>query len=274
MRAAPAVMGVRVMLSVGGRVMSACTCLVFVSKSRHVSCFHDIFAFWLRFACPSSRADLLLLLKQAASSNIQEIDKTMVTAVEIPESTSSNDDDASKKRNDHDTLLVLPSSSPVPSNASSDQDDDESVVVLRQEEEKENGKHHLVASVNDASLSSPITKKRRVHSHHHHQHQQHQWNAFVRQGTSLKGLLGNVLQLATTSTSTAAASSSSDEDIPTTRDGETALLERMRPLHHQHAADLAREKTRECMILEKVRILVLHLKFYYCYILLTLFCKT
>jgi hypothetical protein len=217
---------------------------------------------------------LLLLLKQAASSNIQEIDKTMVTAVEIPESSSSNDD-ASKKRNDHDTLLVLPSS-PVPSNASSDQDDDESVVVLRQEEEKENGKHHLVASVNDASLSSPITKKRRVHSHHHHQQQLHQWNAFVRQGTSLKGLLGNVLQLATTSTSTAASSSSSssDEDIPTTRDGETApLLERMRPLHHQHAADLAREKTRECMILEKVRILVLHLKFYYCYILLTLFCK-
>jgi hypothetical protein len=207
----------------------------------------------------------LLLAKQLlpfiSLESTLEMDKTMVTAVEIPE--SSSNDYASKKGNDHDTL-VLPSScsSPVPSNASSDQDDDdddESVVVLQEEEEKENGKH-LVASVNDASLSSP-TKKRRVHSHHHHHHhhhhQQQQWNAFVRQGTSLKGLLGNVLQLATTSTSTsaaaaAAAASSSDEDIPTTRDGETALLE-MRPLH-QHAADLAREKTRECMILEKVRI--------------------
>lgn len=224
-----------------------------------------------RLCCFSiQKASLLLLLLFVKTI---ENDKTMVIAVENPapsSSSSSNADAPPKNVHEHDDTLLLPAAaSPVPSEASSCDDND--VQPHQQTMEKENRSRSIATCWNDgmmvvdpsasSSLSSP-TKKRRVHSHHS---QNQQWNAFVRQGTSLKGLLGDVLQLATTNTTT------------TFEEEDTAM--EMRPLvppssaqEHLHAADVAREKTRECMILEKVRkcdivYTVLHPYFIYIYIL-------
>jgi len=87
----------------------------------------------------------------------------------------------------------------------------------------------------DIETSPAPPKKRRVYS------EGHVWDAFVRRGAKLKGFLEDAMQLAALS----------DVDTGEKTPSITAVM-RQPTAEHNHAADIAREKTAECMILEKV----------------------
>lgn len=160
----------------------------------------------------------------------------MVTAVvddATPTMASQQAQGTVSNAEEKDTTLSLP----VQSDSSSEEDDesvDESAAKSRNDGHQVTTTRSVVTSF-DIETSSP-TKRRRVHS-------AGRWDGFVRRGTRLKGLLGDAMQL---------AASSSSANVVVVDDGTTPETTVMRPEAHNHAADIAREKTRQCMILEKV----------------------
>ena len=142
----------------------------------------------------------------------------------------------------NDTTLSLPSQS------DSSSDDDDSVektsgVVNDENKEEESSTKTTRRTASsrlssfDIETSSP-TKKRRVHSNL-------KWDSFVRRGARLKGLLEDAMQLASTN------SARESDNVTTT------LVTPMRQAtvttaEHNHAADIAREKTAENIILQRV----------------------
>lgn len=88
----------------------------------------------------------------------------------------------------------------------------------------------------DIEETSPSpTKKRRVHSEHQKGGSGHVWDGFVRRGTCLKGLFQDAMQLAASHQE--GVVSDGDEE------GEVDMRRRMTSEQHNHAADIAREKT-------------------------------
>lgn len=174
----------------------------------------------------------------------------MVTSVDVKHDEASSNAAATEK----DTTGTL--SLPAQSDSSSEEDDDSTTVDMTgNESTKRHDKptnntgqgmtHSSTVTAFDIESSSP-TKRRRVHSAA--ASGDGRWDAFVRRGARLKGFLGEAMQVVAASN----VASVSDED--------TAETTVMRPEAYNHAADIAREKTRECMILEKVRGMTMHFR--------------
>ena len=181
---------------------------------------------------------------------------------------------------------------PVQSDSSFDDDDDDSVVAKTSRQVAVNGKADITESSSKTSLAGTVpslsdndtetqdssiaarrphtettcrwtsfdietspspTKKRRVHS------EGHVWDGFVRRGARLKGFLEDAMQLVATSHHVV-VSDSDGNDKGTGEKGSDTTAAAMRQSERNHAADIARERTAECMILQKVRAAKIRLK--------------
>lgn len=171
-----------------------------------------------------------------AASDTQRDDKTaknngILTLPEQSDSSVSEDDDTVEKTS---TLLDKDSAPTKRSNTSNDNNGD---VVMVQESltikpPTQHSTRRTVTSFDIESSPSP-TKKRRVHS----DHQGHVWDGFVRKGARLKGFLEDAaMHLASHHHSSSTATSDNQDDTAAMRQQQSEQL-------HNHAADIAREKT-------------------------------
>jgi hypothetical protein len=178
--------------------------------------------------------------KDPITETIKQQDDSAVLLPAQSESSSDEEQESPKKSSGgNKTEDTNASSRPrAMSSLFDDQDDEEDTTSqTHNPRSRKDGERHHQASFD---IETSPTKRRRLTSS-----EPHVWDGFVRKGARLKGFLDDALHLVATGFQQSDDDSSSSEkrieEAPTPRQS-----------RGNHAADIAREKTAECMILQKV----------------------